>query len=59
MKTYPATIEEKTPNWKKKCEVCGAIPTLPLTKMCGPCTFGEAETSGGIWCENWRKPLEK
>ena len=37
------------PDWDNKCEVCKALPTLPLTGMCGPCTFGEAETVGGNW----------
>lgn len=37
------------PDYKKKCIVCDAVPTLPLTEMCGPCTFGEAETIGGNW----------
>jgi len=37
------------PNWNESCEVCGARPVVPLTGMCGPCTFGEAETSGGNW----------
>lgn len=37
------------PNWKGKCEVCGASPIVPLTGMCGPCTFGEAETINGNW----------
>ena len=37
------------PDWGTKCEVCNAVPTLPLTGMCGPCTWGEAETAGGNW----------
>jgi len=37
------------PDWKKACIVCGEKPTHPLTEMCGPCTFGEAETAGGNW----------
>lgn len=31
------------------CEVCGASPVVPITGMCGPCTFGEADTAGGNW----------
>lgn len=38
-----------TPDWTKGCENCGEKPILPLTGMCGPCTFGEAETAGGKW----------
>ncbi len=32
-----------------KCEVCEGEPVVPETGMCGPCTFGEAETVGGNW----------
>lgn len=37
------------PDWTKKCEICGETPIVPLTGMCGPCTWGEAETAGGNW----------
>jgi hypothetical protein len=37
------------PDWSRKCEVCSATPIVPVTGMCGPCTFGEAETAGGNW----------
>lgn len=37
------------PNWSKRCENCGASPIVPVTGLCGPCTFGEAGTSGGNW----------
>jgi hypothetical protein len=37
------------PDWSGKCEVCGESPIVPLTGLCGPCTFGEAETAGGNW----------
>jgi hypothetical protein len=43
------TDAEMAPDWKKGCEVCGQKPTLPLTGLCGPCTFGEADTAGGNW----------
>ena len=41
--------DETRPDWSKKCEVCGETPVVPLTGLCGPCTFGEAETVGGNW----------
>lgn len=41
--------EDNQPDWDGECEVCGASPTHKLTGMCGPCTFGEAETIGGNW----------
>lgn len=37
------------PDWTGKCSNCGASPVVPVTGMCGPCTFGEAETAGGEW----------
>lgn len=37
------------PDWTGSCEVCGQSPVVPATGMCGPCTFGEAETVGGNW----------
>ena len=37
------------PDWTGKCEVCGQSPIVPATGMCGPCTFGEADTAGGNW----------
>lgn len=37
------------PDWGGTCEVCGESPIVPMTGMCGPCTFGEAETAGGNW----------
>jgi hypothetical protein len=37
------------PNWEGTCEVCGASPIVPITGMCGPCTWGEADTVGGNW----------
>jgi CO dehydrogenase/acetyl-CoA synthase alpha subunit len=43
------TEADLEPDWTGKCEVCGASPTVPTTGMCGPCTFGEADTAGGNW----------
>ena len=37
------------PDWTKNCEVCGATPVHPATGMCGPCTFGDADTANGNW----------
>jgi len=36
-------------DWSGECDICGCGPTVPATGMCGPCTFGEAETVGGNW----------
>lgn len=40
---------ETKPDWTKKCENCGQTPIVPITGLCGPCTFGEADTIGGNW----------
>ena len=37
------------PNWKVKCQVCGAKPTVGDMGLCGPCCFGDAYTVGGNW----------
>jgi hypothetical protein len=36
-------------DWTQSCEVCGERPIVPVTGMCGPCTFGDADTVGGNW----------
>jgi hypothetical protein len=41
--------KEVTPDWSGACCNCNASPILPATGMCGPCTFGEADTIGGNW----------
>jgi len=45
----PIRDKETEPDWTTPCENCNAVPTLPITGLCGPCTFGEAETEGGNW----------
>ncbi len=41
--------EKDTKDWDTPCDICGETPTHTETGMCGPCTFGEAETVGGNW----------
>lgn len=36
-------------DYTRKCEVCEQAPVVNSTGLCGPCTFGEAETVGGNW----------
>lgn len=36
-------------NYDVACEVCGQVPTVGDTGLCGPCCFGEADTMGGNW----------
>lgn len=45
----PVADPKEGPDWSGQCENCGASPIVPATGMCGPCTFGEADTAGGNW----------
>lgn len=37
------------PDWSGKCDACDMSPVVPASGMCGPCTFGEANTINGNW----------
>lgn len=45
----PLDTYSSEPNWDYECEVCGATPVVPVSGLCGPCTFGEADTINGNW----------
>lgn len=50
----PPPLKPGDPDWSRKCCVCGERPTVYVepkdpAPLCGPCTFGEAETAGGNW----------
>ena len=57
------TAEQKNrvrPSWNGRCENCGQGPIVPLTGLCGPCTFGEADTAfGGWWDFDTDEPTDK
>lgn len=36
-------------DWGRGCGNCGAKPVVAASGLCGPCTFGEADTAGGNW----------
>ena len=36
-------------NYKVSCMVCEQKPTVGDLGLCGPCTWGEADTYGGNW----------
>ena len=36
-------------DWDTPCTVCGQVPTVHPTELCGPCCFGEADTINGNW----------
>jgi len=46
-KKYKSTGSE--PDWLEKCDLCDSSPVVSSTGLCGPCTFGEADTAGGNW----------
>lgn len=37
------------PDWTRTCPNCDESPVVPETGLCGPCTFGEADTANGNW----------
>lgn len=39
MREDPKPEDQSTP-----CKECGAVPIVPETGLCGPCTFGEIDT---------------
>lgn len=49
IETGPQVDAKVKPDYGHACEVCGNSPVVPMTGMCGPCTFGEAETADGNW----------
>lgn len=38
-------------DYERECTVCGALPTVHPTELCGPCCFGNAGTINGNWPE--------
>lgn len=36
-------------DYTRDCDVCGDKPVVNATGLCGPCTWGEADTVGGNW----------
>jgi hypothetical protein len=49
VKAKKKSKKDMEPDWITPCEICGEVPMVPATGMCGPCTFGEADTAGGNW----------
>ena len=49
LQTATATKDDFRPDWSLPCDHCGASPIVPLMGLCGPCTFGEANTIFGGW----------
>lgn len=47
--TKKARDKQVEPDWNRTCAMCGMSPVVPLTGMCGPCTFGESDTIHGNW----------
>lgn len=43
------TLEDVRPDWTRECSSCGAKPVVPVTGLCGVCTWGDPECAGGNW----------
>ncbi len=48
-KTKKPNTDITAADWSGECMNCGSSPIVPATGMCGPCSFGEADTVGGNW----------
>ena len=46
------------PDWSMPCDNCGASPIVPLTGLCGPCNFGEADTIQGGWWDDRKDEMK-
>ncbi len=56
------TMESRTkrnyrPDWSEKCHNCGSAPVVPVSGLCGPCHFGEADAVGGGWWDEQKDQL--
>lgn len=52
----PATARERTltlddvrPDYTRECTACQAKPVVPVTGLCGVCTWGDPACAGGNW----------
>lgn len=45
----PQNVEAFAADHTRKCGNCEASPVVNVTGLCGPCTFGEADTADGNW----------
>jgi len=43
------TLSAFRPDHSGRCEVCDQSPVVSATGLCGPCTWGEADTMNGAW----------
>ncbi len=48
-KNTKPVLQDGDKNYRKKSDICGALPTVHPTGLCGPCCFGEADTAEGNW----------
>lgn len=44
-----APLRDGDKNWDHPCDNCDGLPTVHPLGLCGPCTWGEADTYGGNW----------
>ena len=58
LETDKAPKEYFRPDWSMPCDNCGASPIVPITGLCGPCCFGEAETANGEWWDDKKDEMK-
>ena len=58
LETDPPQEEGFRPDWSLPCENCGASPIVPITGLCGPCNFGEADTLNGGWWDELKDKMK-
>lgn len=56
--TDPPRKDDFRPDWSMPCENCGASPIVPVTGLCGPCNFGEADTAQGGWWDERKDEMK-
>lgn len=55
----PTGKEAFRPDPTRNCENCGSSPVVTVTGLCGPCTWGEADTAGGAWWDYTKDDLRE
>ena len=56
--TDTVTKDDFRPDWSMPCQNCGASPVVPLSGLCGPCHFGEADTVMGGWWDEQKDEMK-
>ena len=54
----PPRKDDFRPDWSMGCANCGDSPIVPVTGLCGPCCFGEADTINGGWWDDKKDEMK-